>query len=243
MTPIRIENTPKEISRLCTVIYRQILSESDNFESGNYTVISSSDLKRLFELYDQYFFDSYFQREFSGKISFRLSKRMTKSGGKVERSRSDGSYRISLSSFLIFRSFSDDCREIKVNGVVCRDRLEATMRILEHEIVHLLEMTFYGESSCKKRRFKEISNRIFGHTDVTHQLVTQPEAAHRHYNLHAGDTVAFKFDNRKYTGVISRINKRATVMVRDKAGHFRDSRGRRYAKYYIPLPSLEPVND
>ena len=243
MDPERISFTETEIYRLVKLIYGQALAESDDLESGNFNTAGTPDLKLLFRLYDHCFFGDYFSREYRGWISFRLSQRMTKTGGKVEYLRKDDAYRITLSTFLIFRSFQTGCREIKVNGIVCRDRLEAVMRILEHEIVHLLELTSYGNSSCKQKRFKKLARQIFAHTDVTHQLITQPEIAHRHYDLHAGDEVTFEFDRRKYTGIIDRINKRATVMVRDKKGHFRDDRGKRYLKFYIPLPYLTPVKD
>jgi len=243
MDPEHLQYSEEEISKRVKSIYRRTLADSENPESGNFNAISPLDLKLLFELYDHYFFDDFFNRKYSGKMTFRLSQRMTKTGGKVEYSKRDSSYRITLSSFLIFRSFNTGCREIKVNGIVCRDRLEAVMRILEHEIVHLLELTFYGNSSCKQKRFKQMARGIFAHTEVTHQLITQPEIAHRQYDLHPGDEVSFEYDRRKYTGIIDRINKRATVMVRDKKGNFRDLRGKRYLKFYIPLHHLTPIKD
>lgn len=92
------------------------------------------------------------------------------------------------------------------------------MRILEHEIIHLLEMIIFKNSSCKNKRFKTIVKNIFGHSDVTHQLVTQKEVANKKMNLKIGDRVTFEFDGKRYFGFITNITKRATVMVRDKKG-------------------------
>jgi hypothetical protein len=166
---------------------------------------------------------------------------MTKAGGKIAYAKGSDVYTIYLSTVLIFQTFGGVKREITVNGIVCRDRLEATMRILEHEIVHLLELVFFDSTSCSKPRFKNLCQNIFGHTEVTHRLVTQAELAQEQHNLGIGSTVSFEYGGETHRGIISRITKRATVMVSDRAGDFRDFQGDRYSKYYIPLEDLKHV--
>ena len=233
-TPIRIRRTNRKI-------YRQILRESENIDQGNFNAIAVKDFARLFELYDLHFFDRYFHNQYNGKIFFRLSERMTSAGGKIAYAKGTDAYTIYLSTALIFQTFGGVTREITVNGIVCRDRLEATMRILEHEVIHLLELVFFDSTSCSKPRFKRLCQNIFGHTEVTHRLVTQAELAQEQHNLEVGSTVSFEYSGETYRGVISRITKRATVMVRDRAGDFRDLQGARYNKYYIPLEDLKQV--
>lgn len=229
----------QDIEKITKNIYHQILSESKNIESGNFEKIGLNDFKHLFDLYDLYFFDGYFNKNFGKKIFFGLSKRMTKSGGKTQYTKQSKTYRIILSTTLIFQTFSDVSREVRISGILCQDRLEATMRILEHEIIHLIEFILYGSSSCSKPRFKLLSNNIFGHTGVTHQLVTQKERAHKKFNLHIGDEVFFEYGGKTFRGIIYRITKRATVMVLDSNGCYRDSQGKKYSKYYVPLDFLE----
>ena len=233
--------TPKEVRKRFQLVYSRSMNEIDNFKDAGFTFIHISDLAKLFKLYDDIFFEGYFLREHGDKINFNLSNRMTKNGGKVETRRDGKEHCITLSVFLLFRSFNNIEREIEINGLPCHNRLQAAMRILEHEIVHLLELLLYGESSCKAPRFRQLSNRLFLHTDVTHQLVTQQEVAHRQYDLRVGEDVIFEFDGRTYKGIINRINKRATVMVKDRKGDYRDSQGSRYLKFYIPLQMLEPA--
>ena len=235
----KLKYTPARIRRTNRKIYRQILRESENIDQGNFNAIAIKDLARLFELYDLHFFDGYFHNQHNGKIFFRLSERMTRAGGKIAYAKGIGTYTIYLSTALIFQTFGDVTREVTVNGIVCHDRLEATMRILEHEIIHLLELVFFGSTSCSKPRFKRLSQNIFGHTAVTHRLVTQAELAHEQHNLRVGSVVSFEYGGETYRGVISRITKRATVMVRDPAGDFRDLQGDLYSKYYIPLENLK----
>ena len=238
-----LKYTSREIKKKSKKIYRQILAESENFDCGNFKAIGTDDLASLFELYDLYFFNRFFHNDYREKISFRLSRRMTRAAGRIAYTKHDETYTISLSTTLISQTFHDVKREVVVNGIVCHDRLEATMRVLEHEIIHLIEWVLFGGTSCSKPRFRCLSRNIFGHTDVTHQLVTQAERAHKRFNLQVGDEAVFEHDGKTYRGVISRITKRATVMVRDSEGHFQDSKGNLYSKYYVPLQHLNRSKD
>jgi len=233
-----LKYTSTEIKKKSKNIYRQILAESENLDCGNFKAIETEDLARLFGLHDLYFFNRFFHNNYKEKISFRLSRRMTRAAGRIAYTRHDGTYTIALSTTLVSQTFHDVRREVVVNGIVCHDRLEATMRVLEHEIIHLLEWVLFGETSCSKPRFRRLSRNIFGHTDVTHRLVTQAERAHKRFNLRVGDEAVFEHDGKTYRGVISRITKRATVMVKDSDGHFQDSQENRYSKYYVPLQHL-----
>ncbi len=232
--------TPTLIEIKTKTIYARILTKS-GMEDGNFTKMWRGDLGALFEMYDRSFFDGFFMQNYRDRLFFRLSQRMTKIGGMTKFNRTDGTYEISLAIDLIFQTFHDVDREINVNGIECGDRLEAAMRILEHEIIHLLEFVLFGNSSCSQPRFSRLSHNIFGHTGVTHQLVTREERAHKKFNLKVGDAVSFDLDEKSYRGIIERITKRATVMVRDPGGDYRDSQGRNYAKYYVPLGQLRPA--
>ena len=53
-----------------------------------------------------------------------------------------------------------------------------------------------------------------------------------------GDRVTFLFEGVRHVGVVNRITRRATVLVESPAGTAY-SDGKRYVKFYIPLPMLE----
>ena len=55
-----LKYTSQEIKKKRRKIYHQILTESEGFDQGNFERIETSDLERLFELYDLYFLDSFF---------------------------------------------------------------------------------------------------------------------------------------------------------------------------------------
>jgi hypothetical protein len=179
-------------------------------------------------------------------LTFRVSPRMTRAGGKTTKIVSRAGrgkatvprFEIAVSSTLLFQTFHDLDRHVKVTGLACRNRLEALQRIFEHEMVHLIEMLLWQTSCCAASRFRGIAWRFFGHTESTHQLITPDERAREKFGIRAGDRVKFVFDGFAYVGIVNRVTKRATVLVEDARGP-KYSDGRRYAKFYIPVARLE----
>lgn len=161
-------------------------------------------------------------------------------GEKGTRGKGARNFEIILSSTLLFQTFADVKRPVEVTGIVCKNRLEAMQRIVEHELVHLLEMLVWDDSSCSQRRFHGIAHRFFGHREHRHDLITQTERAAKKFQLKPGSRVRFSFEGRVLTGHINRITRRATVLVADPKGE-RFSDGHRYRRYYVPLEHLVPV--
>ncbi|MGC6462135.1 MAG: hypothetical protein ACON32_10090 [Pirellulaceae bacterium] len=247
---IRYCKRPDHVEHEQTAIHRAIVNDSSLVDQPNFTRISTRTLHELFREYDQRFFlgqTMHLVHQRSGSLNFRLSKRMTKTGGKTTRidyghTSASGrvrSYEITLSSHLLFQGFKTPDAKERVSGVVCHDRLEATQRIFEHEMLHLMEMLLWVHSSCAETRFKSIARRMFGHTESTHQLPTRGEFAKRRYGLTAGQRVEFQHEGERLTGFVNRIGQRATVLVRHPGGELY-SDGHRYRKFYVPLGQLAP---
>ncbi len=234
---------------LCEQIGGEVLSSSKCMDAPNFQAVSSADLRRMAELYDEVFFQGRllsFARTFG--ISFRWSSRMTSAGGKTIRTTARNpatgqlhvTYEIALSSTLLFQTFSDLQRPIRVTGISCSNRLQAMQRILEHELVHLSEMLIWDDSCCAAPRFQGIAHRLFSHSEHRHELITQQERAAKKFNIRVGSMVTFEFEGRPYIGSVNRITRRATVLVCDSRGElYRD--GKRYRKYYVPVSQLRPV--
>ncbi len=241
----------EEITARTREIYDTILRESEYVDAGNFTTIHPSDVERLFDLYDGLFFDGGSRKLLrDSQLDFRLSKRMTRSGGRTgRRERRDRrgkvlrtEYDIAVSTTLLFQTFQEDHRPVIMSGIECCDRLSALQRVIEHEMTHLLEILIWVDSSCTAPRFHSIANRFFGHTDHRHQLITPRERAFTKFGIKAGDRVTFRIDGQHHFGVVNRITKRATVLVEDSGGE-RYSDGKHYAKFYVPVGMLEPVED
>lgn len=232
---------------LAAEIQEIAMRQSPHLDQANFRSIHPLDLQRLFDLYDDRYFQGQCRKAVGGcPLNFRFSKRMTSAGGKTVREEielSDGvftTYEIVISSTLLFQTFHDVDRPVMVTGVRCHNRFEALQRIFEHELVHLLEMLVWVDSSCGRPRFQSIAQRFFGHKEHTHQLITPRERAVVKFQIRPGDLVEFSFENRRLRGVVNRITKRATILVESSRGTAY-SDGKRYEKYYVPLPSLRRI--
>lgn len=228
-------------------IHRRLLADSPTLHAANFTSLRSTDLGYLFDEYDRWFFGAAIGASVQpGAISFRVSARMTSAGGKtvriVTRDHPDQTrYEISVSSTLLYQCFNgDDHRPISVSGVSCRNRLEALQRIMEHELVHVVEGVLWERSNCSAARFRSIASRFFGHRGSTHALITPREHALVRFGIQPGVRVRFVRDGIPRTGFVNRVTRRVTVLVADKSGNlFTD--GQRYATYYVPMDRLEPL--
>lgn len=234
----------EKIARKRDDIRRKFIIQSENVSSGKIQCMSNGDLKILFYLYDEEFFGGYFNREFKGSLTFSLSTRMTSAAGKTIYSRrikllqvDEENYEIRMGIKFFFEYYKVE-REKKVSGINTKDSLEAFQIVFEHELCHLLELHIYKESSCKKLRFKTMVYKIFAQTEVNHQLPSQNEIISEEYGLRIGQKVSFLSEGKKYSGYIHKINKRATVMVLDKKGIYRDAQLNKYSKWYVNFVNL-----
>jgi len=236
----------EEISARTARIHAVVLSKSQYITDPNLTSIHPADLELLFAEYDAKFFNGQIKETLGNTpLHFGLSKRMTRSGGKTtcytDRTSGGRRYGISVSTAILFGCFDgEDHRPITASGIVCRDRLEALQRVMEHELVHLIEVLLWDKSSCSRPRFYSITRRFFGHTENKHLLITPQEKAIVQFGIQPGMVVRFRFDGVEHQGVVNRINKRATVLVEDQRGE-PYSNGKRYAKFYVPVRLLEAV--
>lgn len=234
-----------DIDRKREEIAKYLILKSADIKNGTISAISIDDLKLLFELYDRVFFQNWFKDNFKGKIKFSISGRMTKSAGKtlcpknIDRIKQEDlviEIRIGVDFFSHY-----GC--IKGSNVVCgintSNSLEALLLVFEHELCHVIEFIHFKKSSCSGNRFKTIAGNLFGHTESCHRLPTYRKIAKQKLGLRLGDTISFIFKGKRFTGILYNINKRATVMVRDKNGTMIDNKGIRYSKYYVPLSLLE----
>lgn len=231
------------------IIADRVLSRSKAMKGRNFQSVARHDLELMAYLYDEQFLEGIaLPLAESYGLSFRLSSRMTRAGGKTTRTvypstagrPSRTHYEIALSTSLLFQSFRGTDDNIRVCGYDCRDRLTAMQRIVEHELIHLCEMLVWIQSDCSAGRFQSIAHGMFGHTEHRHELITQQQRAAKDYNIRAGNRVAFRFEGKTIVGVVNRITRRATILVEDSRGE-RFSDGKRYLKYYVPINQLRPI--
>ena len=238
-----LDLTPDEVSDRIEVIRCSVMRESKFITKPRFTSIAPSDLSFIYQLYDKTFFSGCISQALGDiPIDFELSGRLTRSAGKTAYYRNpDKRFVIGVSTTLLFGCFTgEDHRAIVCSGIVCRDRLDALLRVMEHEIVHLIEFILWGKSSCSRQRFHSISMRAFAHTENVHSLITPVEKARRQLGIAPGVFVQFTLNERTLSGVVNRVTKRATVLVEGSDGRLY-SDGKRYTKYYVPLQLLKVI--
>jgi hypothetical protein len=239
--------SPQKREESSRLIYKYMLTNSRYVRSGNFKDICNSDLGMLFQITDEQHFNGNVSRvceqTADRPLSFRLSTRMTTSGGTTtmqtlrERKGLKTEFEIAIATTPLFTSFRDEPTAI-VSGITCRNRLEALQRIMEHEMIHLVEMLLWNDSNCAAKPFKSIVNRFFGHTESNHRLLTPSDLARSRLGISAGDLVRFKIEGRELEGHVNRITKRATILVPDPRGSVYDD-GKKYQKYYVPIQKLK----
>ncbi|MFQ3649038.1 MAG: SprT-like family protein [Gemmataceae bacterium] len=221
--------------------------------TADFTHLSPMELEAWFDAYDAAFFGGAVRRalqQCNAPLGFAFSSRLTRSAGLTKqfrprrvkpRPRLPGArYEIVLSRTLLLHSFNGVERVVRVNGLPCHDRLEAALRIFEHELIHLLEMLEYGVSSCDQLPFRDAARTLFDHQATKHELVMPHEHASATRGLAIGDRVQFDTPQGPVVGLLNRITQRATVLVEHPRGvRYRD--GRTYVKYYVPLALLKRV--
>jgi hypothetical protein len=242
-----LQNTPIEAGAKRYEVGARLKTISGNIQSDDIEVISGQDLRLLFAAYDQVFFAGALSPAFGGILRFSLSRRMTRSAGSTlipkKFQQMDPSLRyieIRISADVLFNYDMLEGYKL-VGGVRATTALEALQLVFEHELCHVLEYLIYGKTSCKKADFQGLSARLFGHDTSYHQLPTPHQIAQEKLGIGVGAQVFFEYEGKRHRGVVSNITKRATVMVRDKKGMYRDNKGHRYSKYYIALAALQPA--
>ena len=118
----------------------------------------------------------------------------------------------------MFQTFHDVQRPVRVNGLLCRDRVEALQRVFEHELVHLLEMLIWFDPVARRRGSGDWPGAISATPPPEHDLITQGERASNRFGLRLGDRVTFVFEGVRRVGVVNRITRRATILVESAAG-------------------------
>ena len=227
--------TADEILRRRARILAHLLAADEGLCAVPVRSIRSATLQTMLGLYDGLFFGGFLSR-FYGQLPVTLSPRLTSAAGKFIYTRGSAPVRaeIRMSGDFLFRLTDGP---FLLNGLNVATAQEAFLVVFEHELCHAAEFALYG-STGHSRRFLSLANSLFGHTDTRHSLPTRcSEAAEN--GLLVGSRVSFPFEGRRLTGIVSYIGKTATVMVPDARGGYRDGRGRRFAKYRVPLSLLQ----
>jgi len=185
-------NTDSIISKRA-LIKELLFEKSINIKCEDFSQISDNDLYILFNLYDEIFLKSWFKANFKGKISFKLSKQLTRAAGNTTTKRNleeikpeDVVFEIKISlNHLI--NFNKIDRTKYVGGIKANSVLDSLLLVFEHELCHVIEFIVCKKSSCNKKPFKELIFNLFGQTETNHKLVSTNEVTVKEYGIKPGD--------------------------------------------------------
>ncbi len=205
--------------------------QNNNPEFNQYPDIKS--ISFLFDLYDKHYFDSALRGYY--QIRFDFSFRLTRAAAITKFYHNKKDILMSFSYPLIFHKFMQNDKQYEVNGILCDNPRSALMRVMEHEIVHIMEIAAEGKSSCGKLQFKKLCYHLFRHTDTKHKLCLEPaNTQNQKMKYQIGEQVKFTHKDKDYVGELVKITKRATVLVRN-------SQDKLTGKFYVPLNLLNKI--
>lgn len=237
MESLHIED--KNIQQLRKIIKDTLIRNLKIKDIHSLSAINIETIKEVIELYDFYVLNGYVKNNIKSGIKVSLSRRMTSAGGKTIFLKKGNSKEFEIRiSLAILKEYIDSNYKGKICGVDGADVIDGLMLIMEHELCHVLEFSAYGASNCKGRRFKAMAWKLFRHGTSTHEVISQ-KSSQGVSNIRVGQKVAFIYKGNSYSGVVAGINKRATVMVKDSKGQYKDKKGDTFNKWYVPLTMLK----
>jgi hypothetical protein len=134
------------------------------------STVGDDDLRHLFEAYDTEWFQGKIGKYFKRK-EYTLDF-ITGSGdgfGIVGTCAGRCKYTITIPT----RMFTSATQGTVVAGLSCSDSLDCLMRVLEHEMVHLIIFTFCENEYLSEQHsplFTATTKKLFGHVNHTHQI-------------------------------------------------------------------------
>ena len=212
---------------------------------ANFTELTKAHVSCAFALIDKELLGGQLAPLLKGerrRVRFRVAPRMTARAGQLLTEHAKPrEHELAISSTLLMQAFQRGSRDVVVNGCSCANRTEALLRVVEHEMIHLLFVCDGMPAHCRTQAyhgpaFCSAVKKLFGHKDYRHDLITPREVAAAG-GLEAGCTVRFTMSGETLTGKVNRVTKRATVLVKCEEGHC-DARqfsdGQHYRKFFVP---------
>ncbi len=177
--------------------------------------MSNSDLQRLFQLYDSYFFGGYINHlltSTSSTLTIVFSSRMTKNYGYC--AKKGCIYNLSLSWATHQRIAAEtNPRNQQLGGIPCQTTFTCLQLTFEHELIHLVLFLEKVKEKSHGPIFRQRLFNIFGQTEVAHHT---HETEFSREEAQLGMRVSFTYKGQTILGAIYRINpKRAKIHTDD----------------------------
>lgn len=186
------------------------------FKSSN--CLSEILLQELFIFYDKYFFCGLLsaQAKFHNlEYTFRIGKG-TKTAGCC--SLLDGKIIITLHHETFENITPENIKTLTVNGLVPLDKLNAIMIVFEHELLHAGFRTSSQAQAQEENHgplFKKMALNLFGHTEITHQLLLPNDKKFTLSDFKKDDRIIVNIKGTLSPATVVKINKTRMRIILD----------------------------
>jgi hypothetical protein len=158
--------TAEEIAEIRKTAYDTFKRFKDSV--GSMTV---SDLQKLFSLYDKLCFNGDVEKYIKDA---NFSLKFKTSGEQTFTTEGICTHRVCNYTMTIPTAYFKNVHgPTIVAGQSCKDQLDCLLRVIEHELVHLIIFMFCGDSFITDQHgelFMNMVERLFGHTDYRHYI-------------------------------------------------------------------------
>ena len=155
-----------ELDKIRNKVYKEFRKYKDSV-----TKMSSEELHKLFKRYDELCFDGDIQ---SYMKNANYSLRFKTSGEDTFTTEGICTYKVCDYTVTIPTEYFGNVKEMTiVAGHPCKDQLECLLRVIEHELVHLIIFMFCGDPFVTDQHgplFMNTVRDLFGHTDHRHYI-------------------------------------------------------------------------
>ncbi len=207
---ITLANIQRKRMQIYNELVKKLGTDELNVENFN-----EEFLEKIFTLYDKYFFQNALRLKVETdkwECGFFPNSKFSSVGGlcttKINYQGLKELY-IEISSQVILQTFlSGNNNDIyyEANGLKCFNRIECTLLIFEHELVHFIISLFCRnwQKSDHSEPFGTISYNLFGHTKKTHSLKNLKRLSSD--NVKIGDICVFKYKDNLIKGPVVKVN-------------------------------------
>ncbi len=222
--------TKEDIDNNNKIVYQYLFKKFGNFNS-----LSNKIVEETFYIIDKIYFDNNinkFIKKSGSSLKFNASNKLSSTAGLCkykyyldEYDRVEyGKYEIVISKKIIDSLFQNKkIKSLKINGLLCKDKLECYINLYQHEITHLLIAIFChreGEGmGGHTQMFKALVYALFGHTKYKHWLLAgdgsklEEDELYNKTNVEIGDfIITKKYKNKKYEGKVTKLGPKYVVI-------------------------------
>jgi hypothetical protein len=210
---------------------RKVLLDTIVKKYGAYPKITEQMMRTMYEYYDEHFFYGLLSKQVkqSKGIDFVVSNKSTSAAGSA---RASSPVRLMLSEPIFEGVTPANIAYVSVNGVKPVNRVDAILRVMEHELTHVALHTSDTDEHALEHHgalFKSIVLNLFGHTETTHQLkvsstpvLSLKSGAPQSYNtVMLNSIMSFRnSDGTIITGLVTAVKpKKATITTKDRKSY------------------------